>query len=303
MRFTDSDALAFLQSQLTHLTARVFEKKFAAIIYPELMPVTNEASEFAESITTHFLDGFTSGEFVGSGGDDIPFSRVAMDRDIIPVRYGGIGFEYSIDELRVSQALNRDLSILSAERARRGFEEHAQRVAFFGNAAAGLEGLFNHTAVATGAASATLPTALGTSGDAVAAIFNEAIDDIIETTKEIEIPDTVLLPSASFNLLAANRLDTAGSPVTILQYLRTNNNATARTGQPLTIRPIAHLDAEDKMVVYSSSEEVMAYHIPMELRFLPPQPRNLMIRVPGEYKLAGLELRFPGAVRYRTGVL
>lgn len=301
MEFYDSAALGFLQSQLTHIIPQVYERKYAPIVYQDLVPVTNEASEWAESITTHYMDGYTEGKFVGPVSDDIPFTRIDASRGTIPVRYGGIGFEYSVDELRISQALNRDLSVLAAMQARRGYEEHAQRIAFFGDADRGLEGLFNHTEVATGGAASTF--ALAADGDAAAAILNEAIDAIIEDTKEIEIPNRVILPTSAFNFLATTRLDTTVSAMTILEYVRAHNNSTGRTNQPLDIRSSPHLEASGKMVVYSSSEEVMAFHIPLELRFLPPQPYNLKFRVPGEYKIAGLEMRYPGALVYRTGVI
>lgn len=300
MQVSDSDALGYLVSQLSHIEARVWERKYTSIIYQDLIPVSNEAGEWATSIEVHFTDGFTVGKFIGAAGDDIPFARVDSGRDQIPVGYGGIGYEYTLEELRQAAHLQRPLDSMQAQKARRGFEEHAQRVAFNGDADRNLEGLLAHSDVSTSAAATTFAAAAD--GDAVAAIFNDPINSIIEDSKGIEIPDRVLLPIEQFNFLATTRFDTTSQPITLLEYVKRNNAYTAMTNQPLDIRAIPQLDPLDKMVVYSSSPDVMVMHIPMPLRFAPPQMSNLKVRVPGEYKIAGLEMRYPGAVTYRTGI-
>jgi len=297
----DSDALGYLQSQLEYVEAKVWEKRFGHITYQDLIPVSFEASEWAESIAVHYTDSTTEGRFTNSGGDDIPFARIGTGRDQVPVNYGGIGYEYSLDDLRKATALNRPLNTMSAEAARRGYEEHAQRIAYLGDADRGTTGLLNRADVPTGAAASTIAVALasGTPGDSVAAIINELLNSIIETTKEIHLPNRLVLPIDIFNLLSSTRLS-AINETSILDYISMHNAVTSRTKQPLDIRTLPQLSG--KMLAYESSEDVMVYHIPLVLRFIAPQMRNLMVRVPGEYKLAGLEMRFPLACGYRTGL-
>ena len=44
-------------------------------------------------------------------------------------------------------------------------------------------------------------------------------------------------------------------------------------------------------------------HLPVPLRFLEPMRSGPMIyEVPGYFKTGGVEIRLPGAVRYRDGV-
>lgn len=293
----DSDALGYLQSQLAYVEGKLWERKYAPIIYPQILPVSFEAGEYATSIEVHYADGVTEGKFIGAAGDDLPYANVTTGRDIIPVRYGGIGYEYTLEELRQSMFLNRPLDIMQADRARRGYEEHAQRVAFFGDSTRGLSGFLNHSAVTTGAASSTFATALGTGtpGDSLVAIFNEAIGAVWSGSQGIEVPDTILIGIARYNTLAGTRMGTS-SDMTALKWLQENNG----TGQPIRVIPMPQLTTS--FVVYSSKPEVCVMHIPMPLRFLPPQPINTKFRVPGEYKLSGVEMRFPGAVLYRTNI-
>ena len=300
MKFTDSDALGYVVSQLAHIEARVFERKYASIVYQDLIPISFEAGEYATSIETHYTDGVTLGKFIGAAGDDLPYARVNSGRDQIPVAYAGIGFEYTMEELRQASFLNRPLDVMQANLARRGYEEHAQTVAFNGDSVRGLEGLLNHSAVSSSASASTLTAALagGTPGDSAAALINEPINAVIDASKGVEIPDTVLMPIDHLNRLASTRLGTVND-TTILDYVRTKNASTARTGRPINIRSLPQLTSS--MVVYSSNPDVMVMHIPLPLRFLPPQFLGLKVRVPGEYKLSGLEMRYPGAITYRTG--
>jgi hypothetical protein len=299
MRITDSDAFAYLTSQLAHIEKTIWERKYTPIIYDELVPVSNEAGEWDKSVEVHYMDGITEGKFIGSDGDDMPFARATTGRDLLPIKYAGIGYEYTLEELRQSAYLQMPLDARLGMQARRGYEEHVQRTCFLGDAARGLEGLLNHSVVGTAAAATTWAVALSTSVDALLTLVNEPINAIITGTNGIEIPDRMLIPISQFNLLATTRLNTV-SDQTVLEYIRLKNAATARTKIPLDIRPLPQLTG--KAVVYSSSPEVMVMHIPLPLRFVAPQTVNLKVRIPGEYKLSGVEMRYPGAVIYRTGI-
>ena len=118
-------------------------------------------------------------------------------------------------------------------------------------------------------------------------------------TNGIDMANTVVLPLAAYAALATRQLD-ATSDVTILEFIRRANVYTTRTGQPLTI--MADHRLATKMVVYKRDPSVLKLHMPMPLRFLPPQYVNLSVRVPGMFRFAPLSIRRPKAVRYVTAV-
>lgn len=299
-RISDSDALGYLISQLAYVEGKVWSVKYTDIIYDQLIPISFEAGEWATSIEVHYMDGVTQGKFLGASGDDIPYVAATTGRDIIPVRYGGVGYEYSLEEIRQSMRTGIPLDTMLANQARRGYEEHCQNVFLNGDTARSLQGLLTHTGIATSAAGSTWATlAVPATMDAFITEFNLPINTIITNTQQIEIPDRYLIPISNFNLLCTTRLNTV-SDITLLQFFRQNNAATARTGKPLDIRPLPQLSG--KSMVYKSDPSVMVGHIPLPLRFAAPQPINLKVRIPGEYKLSGLELRYPGACIYRTGI-
>lgn len=75
----------------------------------------------------------------------------------------------------------------------------------------------------------------------------------------------------------------------------------------MTIRGVPQLDEATagarRMVVYRRDSEVLKFHLPMPLRFLPVwQTGPILFEVPGIFRTGGLEIRLPGAVRYITGI-
>ncbi len=56
------------------------------------------------------------------------------------------------------------------------------------------------------------------------------------------------------------------------------------------------------MIAFRRSPEVLKLHIPMPLRFLPVQIDGLRYKVPGVFRLGGLDIRLPKEVIYRDGL-
>jgi hypothetical protein len=123
----------------------------------------------------------------------------------------------------------------------------------------------------------------------------------------VEMADTVLLPVGVFQYLASTK-NSDSSDVTILEFLQRSNVYTAMTGQQLTIRAVRGLgaaadDGTARAVAYRRSPEVLKAHIPMPHRFLPVwQTGPLKFDVPGIFRLGGLEIRLPKAVRYLDNI-
>ena len=58
-----------------------------------------------------------------------------------------------------------------------------------------------------------------------------------------------------------------------------------------------------RAVAYRKDPEIVKMHIPMPHRFLPVwQTGPMVFDIPGVFRLAGLEIRRPGAFRYLDGI-
>lgn len=287
-------ALGFVVAQQSHIESEVLKKPYPAFRYAEFVPVDTSANPFAASVTFFTADMTGKAKFMNGKGDDMPLANIMGEKFEQTVSDAGIGYEFSITEIGQAQMLGRNLGTEGAEAARMAYEALVDEVALPG--VTGIEGLFNMTGVTSVAAAATFS---GGTVDQILAAFNDNITAIWTASKGMELADTVILPLTQFGLISTKRID-ATSETTVLDYIQRKNVYTAQTGRPLNIAASIHLT--NKMVIYRKSPEVLKLHMPMPLRFLPPQLINLAVRVPGMFRFAPVSIRRPGAVRYVTGL-
>ena len=119
----------------------------------------------------------------------------------------------------------------------------------------------------------------------------------------IDLADTLLLPLSSYAFISTKRLDETMS-MTVLEYVTKANIYTMQTNKPLRIRARRELETagtsgHKRFITYKRDPEVLKLHLPMPLQFLAPQQVLMTFIVPGMFRLGGLDIRRPGAFRYR----
>lgn len=310
---TIDDGLAFFISQLTSLESRWYETKYPGIDFGEVVDINTETPEWADDVAWRMYDGVTMGKFIGASADDLP--RIAATAKLFkaPIGYAGNEFEYSLDEMRKSSMLNLPIDNTMAKLARRGAEEHTQKVVYFGDAERGMTGFFNNPNVPTANSSldwfnvATTPVQ-------ILADINVALTAVYNNTKGVSFANTLVLPANRFNFLATTVASATIPDRTILDLVRDKNVYTAKTGRPLTILSrfqstqeelalnIPGYSAGDIIVAYEKTPENLETHVPMFWRPVAPQPRGLKIIVPAEYKASGVQWRYPLSAQYRVMV-
>ena len=288
-------ALGFVVSQSSHIEREVMAIPYPEIRYAEMVPVDTSANPFAASVTFFTQDQVGRAKFMNGKGDDVPLANIMRSKFEQGILDAGIGYEFSLTEIGQAQMMGMSLPNEGAAAARLAYEQLVDEVTL--NGADGIEGLYNTTSITSAAAAATFTA--GTPAQVLAAI-NTALTAIMTDTNGIDMANTVVLPLAAYSALATRQLDVT-SDVTIMEFIQRANVYTTRTGQRLTI--IGDHRLTTKMVVYKRDPSVLKLHMPMPLRFLPPQYVNLSVRVPGMFRFAPLSIRRPKAVRYVTGVL
>ncbi len=301
---TQDDGVAFLAGQREYIEPTIYEVKYRDILYPDCVPVSSEAGPWADTITYESLDQRAKAEFIAAGSGTMPLADISMDRTSTLVQHGGLGYKYSLQELRVAQHLNRDLDTRRAQAVRRGVEELAQQTCFLGSAPHNLPGFLNNAAIP--ASSAATGTWSAATADQIIDDVNDLLELIWVNTEQVELPDTLLLPSAQFALISRKLVGVEHNR-TLLEVLMMQNIYFARTAQKLTIKPLSELvgigaGSTDRMVAYRRAPEVLTFHFPMPLQFVAPQPVLLDVIVPGEFRLGGCEVRYPLACRFSDGI-
>lgn len=305
-------ALSFLIRQASLIEPTVYAMRYQEIQYQSLIPVDTSAPEWIQSVTYFSMDGVGQAQWFSGLAHDVPKVELTREKFETGVSMAAIGYGYTLEELGTAQLLGMNLTADKATLARRVAEEKIDAVAFVGDAAKGFTGLVNAstptatTAPADGTGSAT--TFASKTPDQILRDINGQLTGIFTGTLGAEIADTILLPYSVLLDLSTRRID-AVNQTTILEWIEENNIFTRTTGQPLTIRGVfGYLDtagsgSTKRMVAYRRSPDVLKMHIPMPFRFLPVwQTGPMKFDVPGIFRLGGVDIRRPKAVRYLDGI-
>lgn len=301
---TTDDGLAFYISQIGGLETKVYESKFRKIIFHDMIPVDTSQPDWVDNVSYISYNAVTIGKFIGASANDVPQADIEAAISTIPVFLGSSGYSYSLDELRKSSNLRIPIDATKATMAFRGFQEHAQRVGFFGDPDRGITGLFNGANVQLSNSAINYATATGSE---IVAYLNANLKSVWLNSVETHLPDTQVIDSDSFAIISEREMGT-GRDTTVLEYYKKNNLFTAITDQPLDVRQSYELNTAGaggtkRIMAYEKTPENLVMHMPMSWRQLPPQANGLKINVAAEYKFGGVEFRYPGSAAYHDNVV
>lgn len=305
-------ALAFLLTQATLIEPQVYAMQYAEIQYQDLIPVDTSAPDWIQSITYFSSDAVGQAAWFSGKAQDVPNVELTREKLSTGVSMAALGYRYDLEELGTAQLLGMNLNADKAIQARRISEEFIDGVAFVGDTSKGLKGLTNNASV-----TATQAPADGTgssrafadkTADFVMRDINAQLTGIGTDTLYSELADTILLPYSVLQDLSSRRIDSTNQ-TTILEWIAEKNVYTLTTGRRLTIRGVvgrldtAGTGSSKRMVAYRRSPEVLKMHVPMPFRFLQPwQLGPILFEVPGIFRLGGVDVRRPKAVRYLDGI-
>lgn len=301
-------AFGFLVSQVSVIEPQVYAIRYPDIQYPLLVPVDTSAPEWAKSITFFSSDRVGAADWFHHMAKDIPLADVERSKFEQGIEMAGIGYRYTLEELGQAMMIpNLNITIDRAAAARRAYEEFVDLKVISGDTQKGWTGLINSDDIVT--VITVVDEWPNKTGDQILLDINNMLSGIYVDSATVEMADTLLLPIASFNYIATTRMGTSGDTRTILEQLMVANVYTAQTGQRLTVRAIRGLETAGvggvgRAVAYRRDPQVLKLHLPMPHRFLPVwQTGPITYDVPGIFRLGGLEIRLPKAIRYLDGVL
>ncbi|WP_022697920.1 DUF2184 domain-containing protein [Euryhalocaulis caribicus] len=305
-------ALGFLTRQAAHIEPTVYQKKYPSFDYTQLIDVDTSAGDWAQSIEFYSSDKLGQAEWFNHLADDVPRADAQYQKHTHAVEMAAIGYGYSLQEIGYAQRLGINLTTDRADAARMAYEKFVYDVAIRGDSAKGWTGLTNDASVnaANVAADGSASSRLWTDKTPVQILrdVNEALTAVYEGSLQVEMANTVLLPISAYTYIATQPMSSDYPNKTILQFIKETNIYTAETGQPLTVRGLRGLEDDGatntgRMIVYRKDPQVVKLHLPVPLRFLPVwQTGPMKFEVPGYFRLGGVEIRLPGAVRYRDGI-
>jgi hypothetical protein len=300
-------------SQATYIEPQVYRIRYPELNYAEMVPVDSTGNEWAKSITFFSIDTVGAADWFNAASSDVPLADFAKSKFEVGIEMAAVGYRYNLEELGQAMMLpNTNLTTERAGAARRAYEEFVYNVALYGDIRKNWYGLTNYTLPTITTAAHTWQYDIvnaatpGAGQLQIISDFNNLLTNIWQSTLTVEMADTVLLPLSVYALLTSTPLP--NTTMTVFQWFQQNNIYTSETGRPLTIRAVRGLDTAGvggvgRIVAYTKNPEVLKMHIPMPHRFYPVWQRGpFVFDCPGLFRLGGLEIRRPGAVRFFDGV-
>ena len=304
-------AMSFMQTQRTHVETGLYEKRYPDVDYMENIFVDTSAPDWAPIIAVDSMDVRGELAFLGPNSNDINVAEVGYDRANKNMHTSALGYRYSLQELNEAQFMQRNLPQDRAAAVIKVVEQGLNKLAYMGNGAAKMEGLFNTTGVPTSTATGTLASLIAGATDiagaqAVVTFFQDGINKVyVDQTNTTFLPTDIFLPASQYLALASAILPFGGN-MTLLQYLETNL-VTGKNSR-VSISPNINLKGagasnKDRMVIYTKDNDIVKFHLPMSFRFeniFRESPTSFL--VPGMLRTGGTDIRVKKSMHYVDGV-
>ena len=129
--------------------------------------------------------------------------------------------------------------------------------------------------------------------------LNNAVSDMLELTNGVEIPDTIVMPIAQYNLIANKRM-TDGDSNTVLNFFKGNNPGITVTWA--TELKGAFSWGMDGFIVYKRDPMKLWMELPLLTEVSPAQEQGLAYEVPVESRFGGVIIPYPLSLSFRYGI-
>ena len=143
----------------------------------------------------------------------------------------------------------------------------------------------------------TLPS---TSVSTIVSDFNSMFLTVIQQSKGVHTPDTVVLPLSIWSQLSTTARSTTFTDDSVLQYLQ-KENPWLKSVMWSTMLETAGLKQDGstpgpRIMILERNEENLSLVIPQEFEQLPPQMVNLMFKIPCHMRIGGLRVSYPKSI-------
>lgn len=297
-RFDAGESL-FMARQLEYLRPGVMEVQYPELKGARLVPVDTNVDPGAASFTYQVFDQVGEALVTSDLSSKPPRADVSGSESNQVIRSVIIAYGYSIQEARAAMMAKTPLIPRRAMAARDIIERTLDNIIFLGNTVMGLKGLLNQSSPVTYA------TPNGASGDTefetktpdeIVADLHGIVNAIVVNSKEIEQPDTLLLPLSSFTYIASRRMGD-GDSTTILDHFK-------RTSPYIkTVEATHKLESNSawtgkRMVAYRKDPNKLAFILPQPFEQHPPQADMYELVTPCHARTGGVVVFCPKSIAY-----
>jgi hypothetical protein len=299
----DTASLIFFNEQLKHIRPELQKIEYPELKGRGLVPVDNSTPAGARSVATRSVDYVSQVVPSSSYSTEAPRVDVTTEEYEIFFRGMQVSYGWSIDEIRSAAYARLPLAMWKAQAAREAIERKIDDIIFNGWSETGLamQGLLAVTSPTTYTVTAGLG---GTrwevkTSDEILLDMNGAAWKSHLDTRQIETPDTMLLPPEKYAIVSQRRMGD-GSDVSILDHFLRSNPFIRRVEHSWRCTTAASGDT--RMVCYKNDPSRIRFMMSLEFSQRPPQERGFEIVTNCEAKTAGLDVLRNKSVTYADGI-
>lgn len=308
---SDDDAV-FMQRQLEFIEAQSYDT-----LYPELeargaFGVDTSGGPGVNTLTYRSYDHVGKANVINVRATDLPKSSISGKEFSTTVKSVGTAFDYDIDEVAAAAVTGLPLETRKMNAATRGYEQYVNAAAWYGDAANGFIGFFNHpditTATVAAAAGGTNSTKWGVdkTPTEVIADLNVATSAMYTSTLKIMRPEEIWMPVDKEQYIF-NTARSEQSDMTIGAFFIANNQFIKSRDQIKGLNAVKGHGASGAdcfVVVCRNAQGNKTFRLrePLQLTWMPVQLHGLIYEVPGRGRFAGFQVMYPAALSINSGI-
>lgn len=311
MRFDSAeDASVFFARELDYIKTQSYDAEYPEFTALALFPISSEVNPGAETTTYYSYDKTGLAKIINNYSTDLPRADVKGKPTTANIKSIGSSYGYSVQEMRASKMAGKSLDARKAESARYQIDYLLNKIAWAGDKENGLVGILstdNDVPVFTPASTTGGKTEWADkTADEILEDITAMQTQVSRSTRNVERPDTLIVPDDVHILLCNKRIANTGISVKkyLLEnapYLKNIVGASELGKEATDINPYA---AQGKNVALFCSINPKKFTIEHPLPFYqyPLQAENLEIKVPCEARTAGAVIYYPFSLLIAVGI-
>lgn len=300
----DAGETAQILRSLLFIETEIYKTEYTENRIREFIPVDSTVPAWAESFSWRLLDWRGMAKIIRDAATDLPAVDIVMAEFIQKVYEIGDSFSYTLNDLRAAAKNNMPLDSEKGEIARQAQENLIEVLGAFGDPTTGMPGFLNNANVPI----LTAPGQLNgdwlnpaTTAVQILADLHYMTQSVVNVTRNVLKPDTLLLPTAHFGFIAQTQVNPLNNATILEIFLKQSQYIRSVDQWPYLDTANAGRNGPRGMV-YKRDPKSVRLVLPLPFEMLPPQPRNLAFMIPCHSRIGGVSWRRPMSAAYADGI-
>ncbi|TZE83645.1 DUF2184 domain-containing protein [Calorimonas adulescens] len=310
MRFDSAeDASVFFARELDYIKSQSYDVEYPEFTALSIFPISSEVNPGAETVTYYSYDKTGMAKIISNYATDLPRADAKGKPTTAIIKSIGASYGYSVQEMRASRMAGKSLDVRKAEATRYQIDYLNNKIAWAGDEETGLIGVLSagnnipfYTIPANGEGSSTLWK--NKTAAQILADINGMQAQVAKNTKNVERPDTLVLPADVYIDISTRQIDNTGYTIKrfVLEnapYLKEIVPAAELQSDATDTNPYA---PQAVALLFKKDPRKITIENPLPFYQYPLQPQGLEVIVPCEARTAGAIIYYPLSLLIALGI-